>query len=409
MNKFTKSIFLPRLNLILYVILLVITPFLFLKNYLQSAIGEFSNWSIDIGFVRLPILFSIFVIVVFLVIFYNRKYFAGRNFIIWGIVIILWVLGQHSSDHYLDVKFYDLQNNWHYLAYGIYVFVIQRLLITKKFSSAKSILIVFFVALGISTFDEIFQYFISSRVFDVSDIAKDLWGVIMGLIVYYMIIESDEKKIVIIKIGQKKLKDYLNAPFATLVLLIIFTYILLFVSSLLSDVKYVTISVLISISLFLIILLIIQITKSKRNRLVVLVISLILLFTLTVSYIVNYNNGINHYSKGITIYKGIPIPYFDFIIRENGTIKLMDKKSNFNQTDIKFLFEKASKILVIGGCTDDDTKNIGFPESLESQFIFNPKVNNAIQVIALPIDEACKTYNRIKKEDKDVTFVVHNI
>ncbi|MEA3445399.1 MAG: VanZ family protein [Bacteroidota bacterium] len=408
MNNFSKNIFFPRLNLILYVFLLVITPFLFLKNYLQEAIGEISRWSVNLGFVQAPVIFSAFLIgLVFAIVFY-RKYFSGMNLLIWIIVFLLWALGQQSSDHYLDTRFYDLQNNWHYIAYGIYVFLIQQLLITKKRKTAKNILIVFFLALGISTFDETFQFFISSRVFDISDIAKDLWGTIMGLIVYYLITSSTENKIAIEKIRQEKLKDYLNAPFPTLVLLLIFTYILLFTSSLLSEIKYSGQSVLISISLFLIVLFIIQKTNSKRNRTIALIIGIILMTTQIASYIMNYNNAISYNSSMIVVYKGIPIPYFDFLIRENGTIKLMDKKSNFNQTDIKYLFTKTSNILIIGGCSDDDTGSIGFPESLKSQFIFNPIINKAIQVIILPLDEACATFNRIKKSEKDVALIIHN-
>jgi len=407
MSSLKKSFFLPKLNIFLYSILLIVTPFLFLKNYLQDAIGQFSRWSINIGFVQIPIVFTVFVLAVAILIFYYRKHITALKTTILGIVFLLWGLGQYSSDHYLDAKFYDLQNNWHYLAYGIFAFLVQQFLISKKYSLAKNILITFFLALGISTFDEIVQFFLSNRVFDISDIAKDLWGVIMGMIVFYLIINTKENKISITKIRQKELKDYLNAPFSLLVLLLIFTYILLFISSFLSDVKYAVFVVLISIGLFLLFLFIIHKTYSKKNRIIALAVISILLLTQITSFIINYNKGITYNSYGLIIYKGIPIPYFDFIICENGMIKLVDKKNNFNQTDIKYLYKQASNILIIGSC-ENENERMGFPELLKSQFVFNHVINEAIQIIILPIDEACKTFNRLKKENKTVAFVIHN-
>ena len=95
------------------------------------------------------------------------------------------------------------------------------------------------------------------------------------------------------------------------------------------------------------------------------------------------------------------------MVRENGTFSLMDKKSSFMKTDIQYLYKHASNILIIGS-PNANPKNMGFSNALESQFVFNPIMNRAIQVIVLPVGDATHTYNRIRAKNKDVVLVINN-
>ncbi len=402
-----KKLFSARLNLILYSLLLVFTPFLLLQNYLQDAVGIFSNLSYNIGSQEIPFVLSAFVLFVLVLIYKFRKSFSIKRIKVWLIILLMWIIGQQTSDYFLNVSFYDLQHNWHYFAYGIFAVLAYQSLSLKELSTAKIIYSIFLRALLISTFDETIQIIISSRVFDISDIAKDLWGVLMGTMLILFVFKDSDILNKGWSIREKKVKNYIKNPLGLLILLIIFTYILLFVSSLLTEAKYGFNIVFITLIIFLIIFFIIHKTRTKAGKIVFAVIFGILFLLQVFSFTKNFNKNITYNKTGITVYKGIPIPYFNILIFENGGFRLVDKKIVFNQMDIKFLFEKASNIIVIG-CGEDEKGRMGFSEDLKSQFIYNSKKGRALQVIILPTAEACTTFNRLKRENKKVVFLLHN-
>ena len=116
-------------------------------------------------------------------------------------------LGQITSDYYIDYKFYDLQNNWHYFAYGFFSFIIYSYYKLKSVPMHRINLYAFGLAGAISIFDEFFQNFMSQRVFDLSDVAKDLWGVVMGLIIINFIVEQKKLNWSVMKISKNKIAD----------------------------------------------------------------------------------------------------------------------------------------------------------------------------------------------------------
>ena len=396
-----------RINIILYAFLLMITPFLFLRNYLQDAIGTLSSWSVELGVMNIPVVFSLFLLGVAVVCIIFRKHFTWQKVIVWIVAVVLWALGQKSTDHYLNIEFYGLQNNWHYIAYGIFAYIAYPLFASKKKSQAETILLTYLLAMVISVFDETVQNFISNRVFDISDIAKDLWGVSIGLMVLNFIFCEPVKRMTVTKISLPKLRDYLKNPFPLLVLLFVFTYVLLAVSSLLSDVKYAPQAIFISFLCFGFVFFVIVKTHSKKGKAIALVMGAILFIVQTTSFIINRNKNIHYCSNHLVMYNGWVIPYFDFMVKENGMIKLMDKKKHFNQTDKICLFGYASNILIIG-TGQEAIEDIGFPEKIPAQFMFCPIAKKPIQIINQTTQEACESYNRIKKDDKQVTLLIHN-
>ena len=408
MIPFFNRVFTPRVNLTLYSLLLLITPFMMLQNYLQDAIGMLSDWSFTAGGVKIPYLVAAFTIFIVVMFYVFRKSVTRRRMLVWGIIILMWILGQQISDFYLDIPFYQLQHNWHYFAYGIFSFLAYQLFSTKQKSPAGIILRVFFMAMLIATFDEIAQVFISSRIFDLSDVAKDLWGVIMGLLFLFFIYNDPSA---ILKKGwrirERKLADYLKNPVALIVWLMIFSLILLFVSSSLTDSKYAVNVVFISLLIFLVVFFIVHLTRTKSEKRFFGVIAGLLIIVFVVSLVRNHDRNITYHKTGLTIYRGLPIPYFDIMIFENGWFRIVDKKDFFNNTDIRFLFKKASNILLIGS-GEEAKPRMGFPEDLESQFVFNKETGRGLQVIIQPTEEACKVFNRLKKEKKDVLFIILN-
>ena len=71
MEKRSKYILKPIINLILYDMLLVATPFLMLQNYLQQSVNQFGRWKINIIGLDLPVALSVFVFIVLIVLILN--------------------------------------------------------------------------------------------------------------------------------------------------------------------------------------------------------------------------------------------------------------------------------------------------------------------------------------------------
>jgi VanZ family protein len=408
MKKIFSKLFTARINFFLYSLLLVLTPFLMLQHYLQDAIGMFSDLSFNIIGISIPIVVVLGIaLMLFLIIRFHGE-LNLRKLIVLAIIVLLWLLGQQCSDYYLNLPYYQLQHNWHYIAYGIFSILAYQLFVRKNISTSRIIIAIYLRALLISSFDEAAQIFLSRRVFDVSDIAKDLWGVLMGMLFIFFIYDTRHK--IFEKgwrISRAKPADYFKHPVSLLAMLFIFAFIFLNVSSLLSDSAYVVQIVVASIIIFIPIFLLIHFSYSKRGRRVVFTIITSLLLIQGISFAVNYNKGITYQRNGLVVYRGIPIPYFDIMIFENGFFRLVDKKDVFNQTDIRFIFTKASDILLIGS-GEQERPRMGFPEDLESQFLFNLETRRPLQVIILPTAMACDVYNRLIAENKKIVFIIHN-
>jgi hypothetical protein len=86
--------------------------------------------------------------------------------------------------------------------------------------------------------------------------------------------------------------------------------------------------------------------------------------------------------------------------------RLVDKKHYFNKRDQKFFFKQKTNIIIIGTGADG-LGGKGFPDKTNF-FIYNPYIEKGTQVIILKNPEACEVYNRLKKENKDVLFILHN-
>ena len=164
-NKKRFDIHSPFIHAVMYGILLFLTPFIMLRNFLQEAIGSLSHFSITLLDFEIPIivLLGFFVIISLTVIF--RKHLTVYRIVTFAVIIFLWLFAQKMSDYYFNHKFYELQHNWHYIAYSLFVLLIYRACTVKGLSSAQFALIGFFLSLLMSIGDETLQVFISNRIF----------------------------------------------------------------------------------------------------------------------------------------------------------------------------------------------------------------------------------------------------
>jgi len=397
-----------RLHVVLYASLLVATPFVLLQSFTVDAVGKASRSTFTLGNIELPIVGTAVVLVAIIALLAARKHLTRYRIAAGLIAILMIALAQQITDFYFDHKFYDLQQNWHYGAYGIFAYMMHRDLTPRGWPLHRIILTTYLVALSLSTFDEAFQMLLSSRVFDTCDIAKDVWGVLIGIIVVHLGGKEPEK---LMKSWRQtcrlKLSDCFRHPITLSIHVFVLSFILLSVSSLLSEVNYWHVVVLLTLGLFTVYLIAFRITRNRWGRYAVISILVLTIVAQGYSFIRYQSRNIVHDSYGLTIYKGIPIPFFDLMIYPDGTFRLVDKKHYFNLRDQDFFLKQKTDILLIGS-GESGLSGEGFPERTACQFIYNKYLKKGTQLLILKTSEACETFNRLKREGKNVLFVLHN-
>jgi len=400
-----KKAHITIINFYLFTILLIITPFLMLQNYLQNAIGRASRAAIELDFIRIPYVVIIAIIVLILFFYLSRKILTKKKLLYLGFILIFVAIGQMTSDYYFGHHFYDLQHNWHYIAYGIFSFVAFRRFSIKPTPTHKILFRIFIMALAISVFDEFIQVYISSRVFDLSDCGKDLWGNMAGSIFVFFFLE-DGKGFPNYRLRNKKLKEYFTNPFSLLCLEAIFAYSLLFVASQITDSVYIFNVIFITLLFFIIAFLLIH---AGGNKIIRWIIRGSLLLIIVVVFIAARfgDSGIKFVRPGYLNYNGIPLLYFDYMIFPNGTFRTVDKKDAFKLRDKQKIEHLDPDILLIGkGNKGQGGK--GWNDILTTEMVYNTYKHKVYQIIKLPNRQACETFNRLKKQDKKVLFIIHN-
>ena len=129
--------------------------------------------------------------------------------------------------------------------------------------------------------------------------------------------------------------------------------------------------------------------------------------SLTGSFLAHRNDNINYVADNIIVYKGIPVPFFDLLIFQDGSARLSDKKFFFNEKDFAYLKNKKTDIILIGnGFRNQRESDIAFEE--RAQLIYNQFKNDITQLIVLNTPDACRLFNRMKRDNKSILFVIHN-
>ncbi len=396
----------PLLHLILYGALLVATPFIMLQNFLQEAIGSISEIIFHVGSIKvvvLPCTMGLFLLIVFLLTFRNLNFFRVGVLIF---ILLMIALAQQLTDFYFHHNFYDLQQNWHYYAYSIFAWLMYLYLVKREMPVSRMMLWTFFIALFLSSFDEFFQLHMSNRVFDISDIAKDAWGVLIGMAFVYFVLGDGRALLRQGRLRHRRLSGYLGNPIATFVLVLLLGLLLLIISSLLTEVEYGWVSTGITIAVFLFCWLLIHLSQFRWIGPVVYILVIGSLLTeITLFY--TSEPRVTHNSYGLTIYRGVPIPFFDIMIFPDGGFRLVDKKHMFNVRDRQTLLLQEADIIVIGSGTRGKG-GLGFPRNHAHQFLWNPFAQQGVQLLILPNQNAVQVFNQLKKDGKNVLFVLHN-
>ncbi|PLX11182.1 MAG: hypothetical protein C0598_08740 [Marinilabiliales bacterium] len=400
-------IFSLKISRILYILLLIATPFLLLQNYLQSAIGKLSDYTFKIASLDIPLTLSVVFFIVIVVLTFSWKKINLLRSLSWVAVILLFWIGQKTTDFYFNHKFYELQYNWHYFAYSIFAFINYHYLKEKNRPDYKIILLTFISALEISTLDEFLQIPLSNRIFDLGDVAKDLWGTLIGLFFIYFILENGKIFKNKWRFRQKKIKEYLKSPVALFVFLFIISYIFMLVSSVLTDTEYLIQAIMITLFLSIAILSLIHLTQFSRAKYFIIVIFGLAFTLLIFSFIKNYDKNISYSKNSILIYKGIPIVYFDVIIYPNGMFRIVDKKTSFNMRDQQTIWANSENIIVVASGQEGKGAK-GLRSSNEIHFEFDKTKGRGIQIIPQKNSDAVKTFNRLKSDSKRPLLIYNN-
>lgn len=397
-----------RLHVVMYSALLVATPFVMLQSFLQQAVSRLSRFSFPALGQEIPIVPTVALLAVVALLVAFRSKLTLRRIAAGGIALLLIALAQQFTDYYAAHRFYDLQQNWHYIAYGIFAFVMYRDLAPRGMPLHRILLLIYFCALLYSSFDEAFQKHMSNRVFDISDIAKDSWGSVIGMVLLLLggkhadALIADWKRL-----RHGKLRDYIHHPMTLLTLMTVGTFLLLIIGSLLTDYEHLTTVILLALGAFVLFFLVLHCSQYRVCKYTFLGILVAGVAVQSYSYYTYRDRCITHNQFGLTVYKGIPIVFFDVLFYPDRTFRLVDKKHDFNQLDRAFFLKQETDILVIG-CGAQNRGGNGFPRKTPCQFIYNPFTKRGTQVILEPTPQACETFNRLRKEGKNVLFVLHN-
>ena len=391
----------------MYGLLLIATPFILLRNYLVEAISLASNSSFTVFDLELKIVPTAVLLIAILSVIALRKRITRMMLVATGIVLLLNSMAQQVTDYYFDHNFYDLQQNWHYIAYAIFAYMIYRYLSTRDLPIHRIMLITYASAFGLSFFDEIFQLKMSSRVFDVCDIAKDVWGVYMGMILVFVGGRNSQSLFEDWRnVRHRKLRDYYRHPFTLLLLMLVLTFIFLNVGSILTESEYVPVVFILTACVFTLFLAIWHLSQFKVWKMVFTG-ALALAIVVQGFFFLKYRDSdIVSTQYGLLVYKGIPIPFFDVMIYQDGTFRLVDKKHLFNKRDQRFLLKRKPDIIVIASGVDG-LGGKGFTDPRHS-FLYNQWTQKATQVIIQKNAEACRTFNRLKRQNKNVLLVYHS-
>ncbi len=397
-----------RLHVVLYSLLLVATPFVLLQNFLQQAIGTISVSSVEIAGHSIPIVPSIAVILLIGVLIVLRSRLKWHHILAAIVALVMIGLAQQITDYYFDHNFYDLQQNWHYFAYCLFAFMMYRDLAPRGHALADIMLITFVAALFYSSFDEAFQMHMSSRIFDVSDIAKDVWGTTTGMVVLFIgappsRTNSPDTR----RVRHRRFHNYAQQPLSLLVLLILLSFFGVVFSSLLSEKEYWDVVIILTAGTFVLTFFVIHLSQFRWPRYVLIGLAVIAIVAQAYSYFSHRGEGITYNRYGLTVYEGIPVPFFDLLVFPDGSFRPVDKKHYFNYRDRTFLLKQNADIILLGSGSEGMGGH-GFPLDAPNQFIYNWVTQKATQVIILNTPEACRLFNRLKLEGKNVLLVLHN-
>lgn len=389
------NVFSPVTQLVAYCVWLLFLPPMLMYNHLAQAISRTTNLVIDVGGHALPVVPVVGAALVAIVAVFVPRYATRvRALAVLGCVAMVTV-SYHVCDVYADLPFYDIRQNWHYGAFGLLTVLALRAF--SGFPTGRRLLYAYLFALCFYAADECAQLFLRSRVSDFNDIAKNGIGSLLALVVYAFIVH-DGRILGSSPVRHRRLSSYLDSPRSVLVLLFLFNYVLLFVSSLLPGFEYWAWVIGLTLVLTLSAWAVVHVSQWRAGRVALALAGLVVVVGLGASFLRHRDGHIVHYSPGLIVYKGIPVPLADVIIYPSGLLRPVAKKPFFNNDDREYILSQKPDVVVIA-TGDDGSGGVGFgaPGSRLSRLVFNPATGRPTQFVLRPSAEAVEDYNRLQQ------------
>ncbi|NLG43555.1 MAG: VanZ family protein [Phycisphaerae bacterium] len=390
-----------RLHLVLTSFLVVGLPFLMLRAYMQERLGMLSLWEVELWGVHVPVVPTVAAVVAVIGLWKVRPYINRRRVAAVAVAILMVAYAQYINDYYYGHVFYEIQMNWHYLAYMLIVFMAYRDFAPRGFTPDRVIRITYGGSLVLSSFDEGFQFFLNNRVFDSGDISKDVWGCLMALLIIY----SGSREAKWLPLRHRHLLDYFRHPGSLMLLLGIFNFSFLTYASLLNERREIPQVVCLTLATVGVAFALIHVSQFRPMGRILLGL-LVLAVAVQAWALVKYRNADLYWRPGLAFYRGIVWPYFDFVILPDGTFHPATKLHEFRPRDRQFFLRQCSDIILIGSGPRGEGGN-GFMTK-RPHFMYNPDLKRGTQIVILPTKNACEEFNWLKKEGKNVLFVVNN-
>ena len=374
---------------------LAFTPVVLMMNRVPNAISRATNLGVEVGGWEIPLVPMLMAVMLALLVVVARRH-VTRVRVLASVGLLSMVLLSHRiCDAYADLPFYDIRQNWHYGAFGLLTVLALRAF--SGFPTGRRLLYAYLFALCFYAADECAQLFLRSRVSDFNDIAKNGIGSLLALVVYAFIVH-DGRILGSSPVRHRRLSSYLDSPRSVLVLLFLFNYVLLFVSSLLPGFEYWAWVIGLTLVLTLSAWAVVHVSQWRAGRVALALAGLVVVVGLGASFLRHRDGHIVHYSPGLIVYKGIPVPLADVIIYPSGLLRPVAKKPFFNNDDREYILSQKPDVVVIA-TGDDGSGGVGFgaPGSRLSRLVFNPATGRPTQFVLRPSAEAVEDYNRLQQ------------
>lgn len=397
-----------RLHVSLYSALLIFTPFIMLRTYMQDALGKASAAHVSLLGLSVPIVLLIAGALAAVALVLVRRRIRRRHVLAALVGLVMFRLGQLMTDYYFGHRFYELQQNWHYIAYSIFALMVYRDAAPRGVPLARFMLITFGLAFVYSTFDEWFQLFVNRRIFDPCDIAKDVWGAVIGITMVLIGGRHAELRDgAWHRVRQPSLRAWFRHAPSVWVLQAALGFVFLIISSLLTDDHYLVSIAIITLPSWLVVFAVLHLSQFRWPGRVLLALGVIVAVALGASYLRHRDDGIGRHQYGLTVCQGIPVPFFDVLVFPDGRFRPVDKKHYFNPRDRIFIDKQRVDIVLIG-TGYRGLGGMGFPHPKGSRFVYNAQTERGAQVIIENSNEACEHYNRLKEQGKRVLLILHS-
>ncbi len=398
----------PRFHLLAYVLIILITPLVLLQGNYRIMIDKISLHSFNIGNLQIHTLLIVLILMAIIVLLYYRKNLSKNRIIGLLLCFVFLEIGHIIPDFYYGNTIYDLYSNSQILGYSLFAWFYYRLLKYHRKSDAFIIITGFLIALLVSAFGKFLQTTVLSRLLDVSEIGKNIWGIFIGYFFIYFVYE-DAKNLRKSQIIPPKFIQVYSNPSSALLHIGFFSLVFLIFASFLKWPVFINYAVGIPLLIYIVLIFITRALRIKFFRIIVISLFMIIIIVQGFFTIKYWDDNFVYYRENIAVYCGIPIIGFDFVVYPCGLFRPVEKKLEFAASDRDRLAKiGADIILIASGYQSRGAAGYVTPGTNKSDLRYNKYTGDLMHIMVYNTPLALEKYNELKAQGKDILLVVNN-